>query len=72
MIHYTIIPLDVVFEGYDQYNKHYEELSFQGVQLQVERLNGAHVRVERLISSDPEDFLNPLYAPGNVVDLSRV
>jgi hypothetical protein len=38
-----------------------------GVHLQVEPLSHFSGRVERIISSDPQVYLNPQYQPGSIL-----
>lgn len=68
MTYHTIIPEETLFEGWDDYRPDYLEINLNGVQLQVEMLNGTQARIVRLLSADPNDFLNPSYTPGTLIE----
>lgn len=65
MMH-TIMPLEVVFE---QANTPLtvQEISHAGVSLLVEPQTNGKNRVQRIISSNPADYLNPQLQPGNLI-----
>lgn len=68
MIHYTPLPIESVFEGYDESQSALEEIVFQGVSMMVEpQENGKQATIVRVISSNPQDYLNPDFAPGKVI-----
>lgn len=69
-IFYSIIPEDIVFEGYEQYNPEYKELMVDGITMLVEMTSMTEGRIARLISPNPNDYLNPRYAPGQIVSFS--
>lgn len=66
MLLYTPLPLELVLEGYDHY-RCYKEIEFAGVKLQVEQLDSGRGKITRILSTNPKDFLNPLFQPGNIV-----
>lgn len=65
---YTIMPEEVVWAGREEFNPVYLDMEINGVSMQVERLNGAQARVVRLYSSNVQDYLNPAYAPGSILE----
>jgi hypothetical protein len=67
MIIYTTIPLELVFEGFDQYQPKFEEIEYQGVKLMIEPQGPYQAKIVRLLSSNPRDYLNPRYSPGNTI-----
>lgn len=67
MILYTVVPLEMVLEGMDQFNPRYEEIDWQGIKLVVEPQGSFQAKIVRLVSPNPRDYLNPLLAPGNVI-----
>lgn len=66
MIIYTPMPLELVLEGVQQ-NRYYKEIQVDGVKLQVEELENGQYRINKLLSTDPFDFLNPQFQPGNLI-----
>ncbi|ANE47592.1 hypothetical protein SY83_16340 [Paenibacillus swuensis] len=68
MTYYTPMPLELVFAGFHEEMSHYEEITFSGRLLQVERLDAMRVRVVRLVNaSQLDDYLNPRFSPGQVI-----
>jgi hypothetical protein len=67
MIMYTPLPLESVLEGMDGMTDDLSEISMNGVRLQVKMLSGNQAQVVRLISPDPQQYLNPAYAPGSYI-----
>lgn len=67
MIHYSVIPMDVIFQGMDTYEPNYVEIQHQGVRVQIEPISASQARVVRLHSCNPQDYLNEQYLPGSVI-----
>lgn len=68
MIHYSIIPLETVFENFEQMEKQQlQEITINGVTMVVEPLEGREAKIVRLISPNPQDYLNPQLAPGQKI-----
>lgn len=67
MIMYSVIPSEIIYQGMDSFDPHYEEIDVDGVKLQVERLNAYQAAIVRLISYNPQDYLDPKYTPGTLV-----
>lgn len=65
---YTPIPLETVYEGMDDYRPQYMNIRLNGIDMQVEMINGVQAKIVRLFSSNPNDFLNQAYAPGAVIE----
>lgn len=72
MIHYTLLPLESVFDGWDQLKSAPREVVIHGVTMLVEPVNESEARIVRLISSDPQDFLNPTFQPGMTITFGPV
>lgn len=66
---YTPYPIEEVLKGQDQEQAPIEEIQLNGLLFQVRRFDQQHAVIERLISSNPQDYLNPKYAPGQVIAL---
>ncbi|WP_134686262.1 YlzJ-like family protein [Brevibacillus migulae] len=69
MIMYTTMPLELVFENMDQTEKQsIREISMgAGVTMLVEPISSSEGKIVRLISPNPQDYLNPRYAPGQTI-----
>lgn len=65
---YTIMPEDKVFEGYENFVPDYLEVDINGVTMQVEMVGGSQARIVRLLSNNANDYLNPAYTPGRVLE----
>lgn len=74
MIHYTILPLDKVLEGMEDLESGPQslEIVMNGVIMQVQPINQTQATIVRLISCNPQDFLNPQYAPGRLIEFQPV
>lgn len=72
MIHYSVIPMDVIFQGVETYEPKFLEIDQDGVKMQVEPISGFQARIIRLYSCNPQDYLNDRYAPGTIISYSPV
>ena len=66
MILYTIYDPEFVFST-QQNNVSYSEMSVDGVKVQISLENNSDFRVERIISTNPNDYLNPKLQPGSII-----
>ncbi len=68
MIFYSIYDTSVVFGnrglGDNSSNTNLTEMNVDGVMVQVSRSNNAELRIERILSTNPKDYLNPKLQPG--------
>lgn len=69
MIIYSTIPLEYIFEGYEQYQPKYEEVTYDGVQMLVEPTGPFQGKIVRLYSSNPQHYLDPRFQPGNLLHI---
>ncbi|HHT02038.1 MAG TPA: hypothetical protein GXZ96_05040 [Firmicutes bacterium] len=68
MIIYTPVPLEQVL--WQAGNEQQKTCSYRGRWVIVARQNGEHRwRLVRLLSTDPQDFLDAQWAPGQIVEL---
>ncbi|QNU65295.1 YlzJ-like family protein [Ruminiclostridium herbifermentans] len=71
MIFYSIYDTSFVFgdRGIDglSTNTNFCEMNVDGVMVQVSRTNNSELRIERILSTNPKDFLNPKLQPGSTV-----
>ncbi|MNP78457.1 hypothetical protein D3C76_1760780 [compost metagenome] len=44
------------------------EVQINGITMQVERLNASQAKIVRLYSGNAMDYMNPAYAPGNMLE----
>ncbi|MDQ0337321.1 hypothetical protein J2S00_000091 [Caldalkalibacillus uzonensis] len=61
------MPLEWVYEGYEQFNPHFEEIDYKGVKMMIEPSGPYQAKIVRLLSANPQDYLNPNYSPGSVI-----
>jgi hypothetical protein len=64
---YSIMPDEQIFAGMDEMQDPVEEINLHGMIMQVQPINERQARIVRLISPNPQDYLNPAYAPGEVI-----
>lgn len=63
---YTIIPEDVVLENLETVQAS-RETTYKGRRFLVQPYEHHRYQVVQLISSDPNDFLLPEFAPGSII-----
>lgn len=66
MIHWTLLPEEIVFQDHSNAVPPIYETIVDGVSLLVQQ-DGEAMRVVRLLSPDPAHFLDPRFQPGNVI-----
>ncbi|MFD2616833.1 YlzJ-like family protein [Terrilactibacillus laevilacticus] len=64
---YTIYPEEVIFSDNECEKNNQMTLTVQGVTLVVEVENHNQLKIVRLISSDPQDFLDERFQPGEQI-----
>jgi hypothetical protein len=67
MIIYTSMPLELVYSGYEDFHPKYEEIEHNGVSMVIEPSGAYQGKIVRLLSCNPQDYLNPSYYPGSVI-----
>jgi len=70
MIFYTITPVDELFDEMFSTERQIVEIQRGSLQMQVEPVGGTHGRIVRLLSTEPEDYLQPAWQPGMLVNLT--
>lgn len=69
MIHYSIIPAEIVFGNNDGSDLgKFLEIEYQGERVQVLPLTNNRYEVNRIISTSPKAFLNPDLQPGSIIE----
>ncbi|HEX6923526.1 MAG TPA: YlzJ-like family protein [Bacillales bacterium] len=72
MILYTVLPDQAVLSGEDEIEEHAKKqryIEIGGRQVLIETVSDTECKIIRLISSDPQDYLNSRYQPGNIVSM---
>lgn len=71
MSFYSIYDTSVVFgnQGFGDIsaNTNFCEMNVEGVTVQVSKSSNAEIRIERILSTNPKDYLNPKLQPGTIV-----
>ncbi|MFY0542726.1 YlzJ-like family protein [Brevibacillus sp. H7] len=68
MIIYSIVPMELIFQNHEQMEKQeIRELSFGEMTMLIEPTGAYEGKIIRLISPNPQDYLNPRYAPGQKI-----
>ncbi|WP_135547272.1 YlzJ-like family protein [Paenibacillus cymbidii] len=67
MIIHSVMPIETVMQGFDEHQPAFQEIELGGVTMQVETVDARRVRIVRLFSPDPQDYLNPHYTPGTII-----
>ena len=67
MTYYTIMPTDTFVDVEMERNFH-ETFTKNGIPFVGERLSNGAVKVNRIISTDPNDYLSTAIVPGVVIN----
>jgi hypothetical protein len=68
MIIYSVMPIERIFANTDHEPLEYQETEVNGVKMVVEPTPQRYeAKIVRLLSSDPQDFLDPKYTPGQTI-----
>lgn len=65
---YSIVPNEDIWSE-DSVDYNFHEVMIDGFMVQVEPIDGVSGRVVRVISTDPQAYLNPTFQPGSLVPL---
>ncbi|GGE25001.1 hypothetical protein GCM10011571_28960 [Marinithermofilum abyssi] len=65
MIHYSVVPADMVFYDPTLPQPEYREAVVEGVPMLVEQVGLHDTRIVRLLSMDPAHYLDPRFQPGS-------
>ncbi|HHY04530.1 MAG TPA: hypothetical protein GX534_05030 [Thermoanaerobacterales bacterium] len=69
MLLYTTMPMEIVLENLEK-EYEFKELDMGNSKLVIEQTGINTGRIVRLISSDPQDYLNPKFTPGNTISFN--
>ncbi|MEW9667696.1 YlzJ-like family protein [Ammoniphilus sp. 3BR4] len=68
MIIYSVMPMEMIMKNLDSTEYHYQEAEIEGVKMLVEPVpHSTDVKIVRLMSPNPQDYLNPKYMPGQTI-----
>ena len=67
MILHTVFPLEQVLEEPHNEKFNFIEMKYAGMTIIVQPFNSTSGKLIRLISVNPNDYLNPQYQPGTIV-----
>jgi hypothetical protein len=70
MIIYSVMPMEMIMKQAEEPENplRYEEAEVGGIKMLVERTASApEAKIVRLLSTNPQDFLNPHYMPGQTI-----
>ncbi|SHJ56777.1 YlzJ-like protein [Anaerobranca californiensis DSM 14826] len=69
MLLYTIVPIEQIFPS-EINNLQYQEIDLGvGKKIIIEKINDSQCKIVRLISTDSNDYLNPQFQPGSIINL---
>lgn len=64
MILYTMMPQELIFPTQESEFGQQMEVTYDGVPVMVEQTEDHYYQIIRVISSNPDHFLDPKYTPG--------
>ncbi|MDM5309980.1 YlzJ-like family protein [Peribacillus frigoritolerans] len=66
---YTIVPEEIIFPHHHEKTANLIEMIYNGVHVMVEHDGGRTFRIDRIVSTDPEDYMNVHIQPGAVINM---
>ncbi|MFJ7747755.1 YlzJ-like family protein [Peribacillus sp. NPDC097295] len=66
---YTIVPDEIIFPHHHDKIAHMIEMKVNGVHVMVEHEGGSSFRIDRIVSTNPEDYMKINVQPGEVVNV---
>ncbi|MBP2073153.1 MAG: hypothetical protein PWQ59_354 [Thermoanaerobacterium sp.] len=68
---YTIIPYELIFEHRDNTKDNIIEINIEGKMFLLEKEENSY-KIIRLYSTNPNDYLETKYMPGNTIDFKKI
>lgn len=68
MILYSIVPAEIVFSTLDSDNSILKEIDYLGEKVIVMPMENNQYKINRIISTSPQAFLNPKLQPGSIIE----
>lgn len=72
MILYTMMPQELIFPTEIEALNTQQMVTYQGVSLLVEQVDQQNVQVVRILSSDPQHFLDERICPGAKISYANI
>jgi hypothetical protein len=72
MILYTMMPQELIFPIDSESFSKQQTITYQGVSLLVEQSDAQNVQVVRILSSDPQHFLDERICPGAKISCASI
>lgn len=69
MMFYTIMPADQIYPHEYQRLTSYFEIMYNGIPIMVEHDGGSTLRIDRILSTNPADYLHSDIQPGSVIPI---
>ena len=66
---YTIVPETFIYPHEHERTASMTEMMIDGVRVVVEYEGGSHFRIDRIVSTNPADFMHSDVQPGGVVNV---
>jgi hypothetical protein len=70
MILYTCMPKEMVYPTEADAFTNQSIITYQGVPVVVDKSEEGQYKIVRLLSTDPNDYLNGAYSPGTMIELT--
>jgi YlzJ-like protein len=70
MIYYTMMPEELMFPHTEDEYKKQSVIKMNGIQLLVQQSENAQYEIIRVLSSDPQHYLNSELCPGQKITMS--
>ncbi|MCH1623727.1 YlzJ-like family protein [Fredinandcohnia quinoae] len=70
MILYTMMPREMIFPQVEEEYPVQKIVEFNGVTLAVSQTTNLEYRIERILSTDPQHYLQQDYTPGQSIKVS--
>lgn len=72
MILYTTMPQELIFPYVSESNSNQQMVSYQGIPLLVEATDGQNAQVIRILSTDPQHYLDNQICPGAKISFTNL
>ncbi|MBA4494393.1 YlzJ-like family protein [Paenactinomyces guangxiensis] len=69
MIHYTVLPEELIFYDSNQKALPLKEVVIDGIQMLIQLDGSSEATIVRLLSPDPMHYLDSRFQPGNKLQL---
>jgi hypothetical protein len=72
MILYTTMPMELIFPHESESSSVQQMVSFQGIPLLVESVDGQNAQIIRILSTDPQHYLDNQICPGAKISFANL